>query len=377
MIEFQASHKQLDLINQVRECMETRVASRLVEFDARGDNTFDWSLVHILAENNLICPIIPAEYGGLGLDYLTTALLMEEIAAANPGLASVVATVIHAIIPLLLAGTDQQKDEYLSLLTGRKPGLAAFALTEPSGGSDLENMKAQATPTSSGYLIEATKDYIINGAVSSFITLCARVKGVSGFAGLEFFILHPDQYQVTAVRNKLGIRYAHTVQITTNASLNSKQKIGGPGSGYLLLTQTLDYGRALVGALEVGIARAAYQMALAYAQEREQFGRPIYSNQGISFPLAEIATAIDAARLLVWRACSMIDHTQDCSREASMAKFYASEVAQLSATKAAEIFGARGYTFDHPINILLRDAKAGGTVEGSNNVQKMLIASLL
>jgi len=377
MIGFQADEEQEQLLFAVRQLMEEEVVPLLVTMDQRGDDTFDWSLVKLLAERNLICPVIPTQYGGRGLSYLNTALIIEEIAAANPGLASIIATVIHAIIPLLLAGSEAQKSKYLPLLTSKGANLAAFALTEPSGGSDLEHMKALATPTTEGYLLEATKDYLINGAVSQFITLCARVKGVAGFAGLEFFILNPDQYQVTAIRNKLGIRYAHTVQITTQSELSLEQKIGEPGSGYLLLTQTLDYGRALVGALEVGIARAAYQMALTYSHERVQFGRPIFTNQGIAFPLAEMATSIDAARLLVWRACNLIDNTQDCSREASMAKLFASEVAQQTATKAAEIFGARGYTFDHPINILLRDAKAGGTVEGSNNIQRMVIASLL
>jgi alkylation response protein AidB-like acyl-CoA dehydrogenase len=305
-------------------------------------------------------------------------MVVEEIAAGCAGLAACIVGVMHAITPILIAGTEKQKRTYLSPLTKGQPVLASFALTEPYGGSDLTSLKTSAKKLDKDYVLNGTKDYIVNGAVAELVTACAQVRPEYGRGGLQFFLVPGKDIKVSRVRNKMGIRYANTAQIIFDNTLVKEENVlGQDGSGYLLLTQTLDYGRALVGAVEVGIARAAYDLALKYAREREQFGRPIFANQGISFPLVEMATIIDAARLLVWRACWLMDQNDDYSKESSMAKVFASEMAQKVTSKAIDIMGATGYSSDGLLSMYYRDAKVGSIVEGTNNIQKMTIASLL
>ena len=378
MIWFQPSREQLELVKEVRVLIEKEIAPFALEMDARGDNDFDGRFIELLAQYNLIAPTVPKEFGGRGLSYLSMAMVVEEIAAGCAGLAACIVGVMHAITPILIAGTEKQKRTYLSLLTKGQPVLASFALTEPYGGSDLTSLKTSAKKLDKDYVLNGTKDYIVNGAVAEFVTACAQVRPEYGRGGLQFLLVPGKDIKVSRVRNKMGIRYANTAQIIfDNTSVKEENVLGQEGSGYLLLTQTLDYGRALVGAVEVGIARAAYELALKYAREREQFGRPIFANQGISFPLVEMATIIDAARLLVWRACWLMDQNDDYSKESSMAKVFASEMAQKVTSKAIDIMGAAGYSSDGLLSMYYRDAKVGSIVEGTNNIQKMTIASLL
>lgn len=378
MIGFQPNKEQMNLIEEVRSMVETKIAPLALEMDRRGDQTFDWHFIKILAEHNLIAPSVPPEFGGRGLSYLSLAMVIEEIAAGCAGLAACIVGVVHAITPILIAGTHEQKAAFLTRLTQGQPVLASFALTEPQGGSDLASVKTKAQKAEKGFLLNGTKDYIVNGAVANFITTCAQTKPEYGRAGLRFFIVPKEGTKVLRIRNKMGIRYANTAQIEFNNTFVPEEYVlGKEGSGYLLLTQTLDCGRALVGAVEVGVARAAYDLALKHSRERYQFGKPIFDNQGVSFPLVEMATMIDAARLLVWRACWLMDQNDDYTKESSMAKVFASEVAQEVTSKAIDILGAQGYANDSLLNMYFRDAKVGSIVEGTNNIQKMTIASLL
>lgn len=378
MIGFQMSKDQTELIAMVKELVEKKIAPQAIEMDARGDDTFDWRLAEILAQHNLIAPVIPRAYGGRGLDFQTFAMVIEEIAAGSAGLAACMVGVMHAITPIILAGSESQKERLLPPLTLPVPALAAFALTEPKGGSDIERLSTIAQLKGEDYILNGSKDYIVNGSVARFITVCATTNPRSGRAGLRFFVVPGEEIKNKITRNKLGIKYTNTAQLMFDGnSVPSDNVIGNEGSGYPLLTQTLDYGRALVGAIEVGIARAAFQIALEYARERHQFGRPIFSNQGISFPLTEMATRIDAARLMVWRACCLMDQEDDYTKESSMAKLFASEVAQIVTSKAIDVMGAAGYTATNLLGIYFRDAKVGSIVEGTNNIQKMTIASLL
>ncbi len=376
MISFQMSKEQSKQVKLVQELAVEKIAPLALEMD-QVDGEFNWHFVNLLAKQNLIAPIIPQKHGGRGLNYLTLAMLIEEIAAACAGLAAAMVGTMHAILPIMIAGTTQQKETFLPLLTGKPPALASFALTEPHGGSDIENLHTMANYNSETITLNGVKDYVINGAVANFITVCAN-SNPSARRGFQLFVVPADKVKVNLIRNTMGIKYANTAQITLdNVELGEELAIGNRDSGYLLLSHTLDIGRALIAAIEVGIARAAYQLVLDYARERHQFGRPIFSNQGISFPLTTMATSIEAARLMVWRACDLIDKEGDFTLASSMAKMHASEVAQSVTAGAIDIIGAAAYDTNHIANVYFRDAKVCSIVGGTNNIQKMIISSLL
>jgi alkylation response protein AidB-like acyl-CoA dehydrogenase len=376
MISFQMSKEQRKQVSLVRQLAQEEIAPLALEMDqAQGD--FNWHYIDVLAKHNLIAPIIPLEYGGRGLDCLTIAMFIEEIAVACAGLAAAMVGTMHAVLPIIIGGTEEQKEKFLPLLTGKQAALASFALTEPQGGSDIEILQTTADFRENVFLLNGVKDYVINGAVAKFVTVCANSNPAAKRA-FQFFFVSSDQIKVNLVRNTMGIKYANTAQIAIdNVKLDKQYAIGERDSGYLLLTHTLDIGRTLIAAIEVGIARAAYQLVLQYARERQQFGRPIFSNQGVSFPLAAMATSIDAARLMVWRACDLIDKEEDFTQASSMAKMYASEVAQHVTAGAIDIIGAAAYDTNHIANVYFRDAKVCSIVGGTNNIQKMIISSLL
>jgi len=316
------------------------------------------------------------------LSHLTTAMIMEEIASGCAGLAAVVDANMHAASPIILAGTKEQKEKFLPLLTAKKAALAAFALTEPQAGSDVESITTLAVLKGDRYVINGVKDYILNAGCASFYSVFAATNSGKKRASLRAFIIPEGSLGLVIgeIRNKVGIRYAHTCQILLqNVEVPETNVIGKDkaGSGYLLLTQTFDRGRALVGATAVGIARAAFEMALEHARERKQFGKSILANQGISFPLAEMAAKIELARLITWKACWLIDQDQDYTAASSMAKLVASQTAQEATVTAADILGGKGYLAHSWADKLVRDARVLSTIEGTNNIQKAIIASLL
>jgi len=378
LIGFSLTPGQTELAAEVKDIADRHIIPRALEMDRRGDDSFDWSLVELLAAHNLLAPHIPAEYGGRGLGFLDLALIIEEISRGCAGLAACMAGELHATIPIIFGGSKKQKKRFLPPLVNKQPALAAFALTEPKGGSDVKQLTTSVSNQSNETFVNGTKDYIVNGAVSSFVNACASSETDRSRSSFRFVLVPGEQVKVARIRNKMGIKYCNTAQLHfDNCRVPKENLIGTDGSGYLLLSQTLDCGRALIGAIEVGIARAAYEMVLDFAQHRTQFGRPIFYHQGVSFPLVEMATLIDAARLMVWRACWAIDQGEDFSKASSMARYYASKVAQQVTSEAINITGAAGYTSDNLLNVYFRDSKVGSIVGGTDNVQKMVISSML
>lgn len=382
MISLELTKEQKRLVEKARELVQAEIAPRAQEFDARGDDKFDFSLVEVLSDHNLLCPSIPREYGGLGLNQLTTALLIEEISAGCAGVASVVNANLHAASPIILSGSKEQKETFLPLLASSSPALAAFALTEPKAGSDVASITSLAQNAGSDYIISGCKDYVLNASHASFFSVFVSTTPPKKRASLRAFVIpgNAPGMLLGEVRNKVGLRYTNTTElIMEQVKVSESNMVGGDraGSGYLLLTQTLDRGRALVGAVGVGIARAAYNLALDHARTRIQFGKPIIKNQAISFALAEMATQIELARLMTWKACWLIDRNQDYTTASSMAKLYASEIAQQITSRTIEILGAKGYLSNSPADKYARDARVLATIEGTNNIQKAIIASLL
>lgn len=370
---------QKELLQSIQIMLDQEIKPYVLS--GRGDS-FNWEMVQCLARMNLVCPTVPKEYGGLGLDLFTTGLVIEEIAAASPGLAAIIAATLHAAEPILLAGTEQQKSEFFPLLTGTDAGLAAFALTEPSGGSDLNSISSKATTDNGGYRLNGCKDYVINAGVSRFTSVIAATNLQNKKTSLRIFLVPEDTpgLKVDKIYNTSGINLARIGCINFEDAFISNQhviKSREVGSGYLLLTQTFDVGRALVSALAVGIARAALETALEFSESRLQSGLPIKNHQAIAFTLADMATQIEMARLMTWKACWLIDQGGDYSVASAMAKLASSSIAQQVTCAAADIMGARGYIQGSLIEQLVRDARVLSTIEGTNHIQRAVISSQL
>lgn len=379
-MDFFLTRRQQELINMVQDLMTNEIGPSLLgPSDPEG---FDYDLVQKLARHNLVCPIVPKEYGGLGLDRFTTALIMEEIAAGHPGLAAVVAATLHAAEPIILAGTQDQKERFLPSLIGRKAGLASFALTEPSGGSDLTRMETYAVKKGQAFFINGSKDYIINAPVANFISLIAATDQTRNKASIRVFII-PGELPGLIIGKRhttSGLNYAAISEVIfDNTRLEESCVIreDEAGSGYLLINQTFDRGRAMVAAISVGIARRAIEAAIKFAEDREQFGTQIKNHQAVAFTLADMATDIEMARLLYWKAGWLIDQGGDYSTASAMAKLASSQIAQRVTCGEADILGARAYEKGTLLEQLVRDARVLSTIEGTNNINRLLIASQL
>lgn len=331
------------------------------------------------ARRRLGAMLVPAAYGGLEYDYVTVAMVLEELAAGCAGLAAMVAATLHAVAPVLIAGSPAQRDLFLPLVV-REPGLAGFALTERGAGSDVMALQTTVRRGGTGYTVDGAKGPVINAGLARFYLVFGTSGAAKGRAGLNAVVVPADApgVEVGPPEDKVGLRNAPTAEIRfRRVSVPAEHLVGVEGGGYLLLMQTLDRGRAFSAAVAVGVARAAFEAALAYARERRQFGRPIVKNQGVSFALAEMATEIEAARFLVWHACRLIDLDEDYTRAAAMAKLFSALAAERVASQAMDLFGRYAHNRAYPVDKFWRDAKALATVEGTHNVMRMVIASLL
>jgi butyryl-CoA dehydrogenase len=281
--------------------------------------------------------------------------------------------------PILHFGTDEQRQRWLPGLASGKT-LGCFALSEPDAGSDAAAQKTTATASGSGWVLNGTKNFITNGPVSDVIVVFAMTDPANGTRGISAFVVAANAPGVKfgPADDKMGIRGAPSSQIFfTDCALPGDALLGAPGDGFKIAMRTLDGGRIGIGAQAVGIARAAFEDATRYALERKTFGQPISEHQAIQFKLADMCTEIDAARLLVWRAAVKKDAGQRHTTESSMAKLFASEVANRAAKEAVQVFGGYGYLTDFPVERHFRDAKITEIYEGTSEIQRLVIASAL
>ena len=374
--------RQNELIQMVRDLAQQEIMPYLSRKDGWASVDFDWHLVKKLGEHNLICPTIPAEYGGLGLDMFTTVLLMEELSVASRGLSSIVSANIDAVQPILLAGTARQKEAVLPRLTGGNACLAAFAVTEPTGGSDTGAMNTFAERDGDWFTINGCKDYIVNAAEAGIITLFAVTSRQRKKSSMRCFIVRKDTpgVEIGKIHQMAVIHHARIAEIIFHdARVDGDYAIkpDEPYSGYFLLNQTLGTGRALTAACSVGIARAAYDIANQFTDERIQFGRKIKKHQAIAHTLVDMATKIEMARLMTWKAAWLIDNGDDYTIASAMAKLCASIIAQEVTGTAADILASRALEKDSRMGELLSEARAQSTIGGTNNIQRDLIASSL
>jgi len=337
-------------------------------------------LVARMAELGFLGIAVPEEYGGSGFDHVSYVLAMEEIARACASTA-VIMSVNNSLVcdPILRFGTEAQKQQWLVPLAQGKL-LGCFALSEPEAGSDAAAQKTIAVRDGSDWVINGTKNWITNGPVADVCVLFTMNDQAAGHKGITAFILPMKAKGVRTGKpdDKLGIRGSKSSQIYLDeVRLPADALLGEVGSGFKVAMSTLDGGRIGIAAQAVGIARAALEDSLGYAQQRRTFGKPIAQHQAIAFKLADMATEIDAARLLALRAAWLKDHKKPYGKEAAMAKLYSSEVANKAAREAIQIFGGNGYVTEFPVERHFRDAKITEIYEGTSEIQRQVIASYL
>ncbi|MHA1572191.1 MAG: acyl-CoA dehydrogenase family protein [Alphaproteobacteria bacterium] len=320
---------------------------------------------------------IPAEYDGAGADHVSLALALEEVAAGDASVATVLSG--HnsvGCMPVLTYGTDEQKERFLRPMA-RGEMLSAFCLTESQGGSEAANIKTTARKNGDGYVLNGSKQFITSGATAQVALVFASTDPAAGPKGITAFIVPTDLpgYQVVRKEDKLGQRASDTCQIAfENIELPDALRLGAEGGGYRIALGNLEGGRIGIAAQCVGIARAALEAALAYAQERVTFGKPIVQHQAVAFRLAQMATSVEAARQLVHYAAALRDSGRPCLKEACMAKLTASETAEKVCSDAIQTLGGYGYLTDFPVERYYRDARVTKIYEGTNDIQCMVIA---
>jgi butyryl-CoA dehydrogenase len=377
-VDLELSPEQTMIRDTARELASREILPQAAEIDRQ--HRFPKEIVARLAELGLMGVAIPQEWGGAGMDTVSYALAVEEIsrACASTG---VIMSVNNSLVcdPLLRFGSDAQKRTWLlPLAAGRK--LGCFALSEPDAGSDAAGLKTTARRRGDGWVLDGTKNFITNGPVADLAIVFAMTDAGQGSKGISAFLVPLGSAGLTLGRldDKLGIRGAPSSQMfLADCALPAEALLGGEGQGFKIAMSALDGGRIGIAAQAVGIARAAFEDSARYSLQRKTFGQPISSHQAIQFKLADMCTEIDAARLLVWRAAVKKDAGGRYTTDASMAKVFASEVANRAAKEAVQIFGGYGYLTDFPVERHFRDAKITEIYEGTSEIQRLVIASSL
>jgi alkylation response protein AidB-like acyl-CoA dehydrogenase len=321
--------------------------------------------------------LTPAEWDGVGADHVAFAMALEEIAAGD-GSCSTIMSVHNSVacVPIVRFGTEAQKERFLRPMA-RGELLGAFALTEPQAGSDAANLRSRATRHGEGWVLNGVKQFITSGERADLVLVFAVSDAGAGRKGISAFLVPTDLpgYRVARLEDKLGQRASDTAQIVfEDLELGPEHLLGEEGAGYRIALGNLEGGRIGIAAQSTGMARAAYEAALAYAREREAFGKKLLEHQALAFRLADMATQIDAARLLAHRAATLRDAGLPCLKEASMAKLFASEMAEKVCSAALQIHGGYGYVTDFPVERIYRDVRVTQIYEGTSDVQRLVIS---
>ena len=363
---------------QIRDAMRAFAQERLAPFAAEWDRnkTFPAQALRELGELGAMGVCVPEQWGGAGMDYMSLVLMLEEIAAGD-GATSTIVSVQNSLACGIPAryGSEAQKEEWLKpLARGEKIG--CFCLTEPHTGSDAAVIRTRATRDGDDYVINGVKHYITSGANAAVAIVFAVTDPAAGKKGISCFLVPTATpgYQVARIENKMGQHASDTAQIVfEDCRVPASALLGKEGEGYKIALSNLEAGRIGIAAQAVGMARAAYEAAVAYARDRVTFGQPIIEHQAVNFRLADMATQLDAARLMVWRAALLKDAGRPCLTEASMAKMFASEMAEKVCSAAIQIHGGCGYTDETPVERIYRDVRITQIYEGANDIQRLVI----
>jgi alkylation response protein AidB-like acyl-CoA dehydrogenase len=357
-----------------REVAQAEIEPNASQWDR--EHRFPRELYPRLAELGLMGVCVPEEYGGAGADFLSYILVLEELSRADASVGVTVA--VHtsaATLPILAFGSDEQRSRFVPPLA-RGEVLGAFALTEPEAGSDAASIRTAATAEGDGWRITGTKQWITNGGFAGTFVFFARTDPQTpGARGISAFVLDADHVRVTREEEKLGLNSSSTVDLAIDGAYVERDRLlGEDGKGFAVAMATLDGGRIGVGAQALGIAQAAFDVARAYALERRTFGRRIAEYQAIQFKLADMSTELDAARLLVYRAAWLKQEGLPHGEEGAKAKLFVSEMARRHTAEAIQILGGYGYTKEFPVERYYRDAKITEIYEGTNEIQRLVIA---
>ncbi|MBS3975282.1 MAG: acyl-CoA dehydrogenase [Syntrophomonadaceae bacterium] len=375
-MNFSLTEEQQMIRDMVREFAEKEIKPFAAELDRKGE--FPAEIIKKLADLGVLGIPIPEEHGGSGASFLSYIIAIEELSRGCASTGVIVET--HTSLgsePILHWGTPEQKRKYLPRLASGEI-IGSFGLTEPNAGSDAGGMQTTAVLDGDEYVINGSKIFISNAGASELTIVFAKTEKSSGVKGISAFIVEKNTpgYIVGSPEDKLGIRASQTCSLTFEDMRVPKENIlGKPGEGFKIAMHALDGGRIAIAAQALGIAQAAFEEAIKYSKERIQFGQPIAKFQGVQWMIADMATDIQAARLLTYQAAWLKDEGQKYTKEAAMAKLYASEAAMRHTVKAVQVHGGYGYTMEYPVQRHMRDAKITEIYEGTSEVQRIVIAS--
>ena len=363
---------------QIRDAMRAFAQERLAPFSAEWDRnkTFPAQALKEIGELGAMGVCVPEQWGGAGMDYMSLVLMLEEIAAGD-GATSTIVSVQNSLACGIPAryGSNEQKETWLKPLA-RGEVIGCFCLTEPHTGSDAAAIRTRAERDGDHYVINGVKHYITSGANAAVAIVFAVTDPAAGKKGISCFLVPTATpgYRVARIERKMGQHASDTAQIVfDDCRVPASALLGREGEGYRIALSNLEAGRIGIGAQAVGMARAAYEAAVAYAKQRITFGQPIIEHQAVNFRLADMATQLDAARLMVWRAAQLKDAGRPCLTEASMAKMFASEMAERVCSAAIQIHGGCGYTDETPVERIYRDVRITQIYEGANDIQRLVI----
>ena len=374
MIGFELTQEQVALQDMARKFAANEIRPRAAEHDHAG--TFPTEIIEKAFGLGLMTGFIPEELGGLGLSALEACLIEEELGWGCSGITTSMTANGLALSPILIAGTDEQKKRFVAPFASSLQ-YASFCLTEPGAGSDAGGIATTAKPDGDGYILNGRKCFTTNGSYASQYTVFASTDRSKGHKGLSAFIVPREIPGVSAGKkeDKMGQRASDTSDVLfEDVRIPAGNRIGKEGEGFKIAMMTLDYARPTVAAMAVGVARAAFELAMQYSKERVQFGVPIAMNQAIHFMLADMAMDIEAARLLTYKSAWLLDQGKRNTKESSFAKAFAADLAMRVTTDAVQIYGGYGYMKDYPVEKLMRDAKLLQIYEGTSQIQRMVIA---
>ncbi len=375
MVSFGLGTKQQEIIEKYRDFADRWIRPNRMKYDASCE--FPWEIVKQAYKEKLMNGPVPTQWGGNGYNIFDGALGSEELGAACVGIGICIDANTLALTPLLLAGTDEQQKKYFGLIKEQQ-AVAAYCLTEPNAGSDVAGIKSTAILKGDKYILNGHKRFITNGEVAAFHTVFALTNPEKGARSLTPFIVPTDLpgVEIVSKMEKMGQNASVQNEIKYNdVELPIENRLGKEGRGFMVAMKTFDRTRTGVAALSLGAAREAYEISRDWAKDRIQFGKPIAANQAVGFMLADMATEIEAARMLTWRAAWAYDQDQkDTSVLSAMSKMYASDVAMKVATNAVQVMGGDGYSRDYPVEKIMRDVKLCQIYEGTNQVQRVVIS---
>ncbi|MTD30866.1 acyl-CoA dehydrogenase [Planomicrobium sp. YIM 101495] len=376
-MELRWTEEQQMMRNMVRDFAREEITPFVEKME---EGIFPTDILKKMGELGLMGITVPEEHGGSGMDFTSYITAIHELSKASAVVGVILS--VHTSVgtnPILNFGNEQQIQKYVPKLASGEY-LGAFCLTEPAAGSDAGSLKTKAVRDGDHYVLNGSKVFITNGGEADTYIVFASTKPEAGSRGISAFIVEKDYPGLVIGKDekKMGLHGSRTVQLTfDNMKVPAENMLGEENKGFSIAMANLNTGRIGIAAQALGIAEAAYEYAVAYAKEREQFGKPIAQQQGIGFKLADMATQVEAAKLLVYRAADLYANGKDCNKEASMAKLFASKAATDISIEAVQVYGGYGYTKDYPVERLFRDAKVTEIYEGTSEIQRIVISKQL